>query len=162
MLKGIGLTALATAAAVLTLGCVRGLVSPTAPVQDQIYMTKPMSAPAGIIFERGHDSVARHRHLPRQWAAADDRPDVCGDVIRNKGRVRGRATGGDGQGGTIAGGADDGAAVGWDQVMGLGPAALHDVPLPLPACCHGPSTCPVDRTGGHLLGARRGRMVSER
>jgi hypothetical protein len=49
MLKGIGLTALATAAAVLTLGCVRGLVSPTAPVQDQIYMTKPMSAPAGII-----------------------------------------------------------------------------------------------------------------
>jgi hypothetical protein len=49
MLKGIGLTALAAAAAVLTLGCVRGLVSPTAPVQDQIYMTKPMSAPAGIM-----------------------------------------------------------------------------------------------------------------
>ena len=49
MLKGTGLTALATAVAVLTLGCVRGIVSPTAPVQDQIYMAKPMSAPAGII-----------------------------------------------------------------------------------------------------------------
>jgi hypothetical protein len=49
MLKGIGLTALATAVAVLTLGCVRGIVSPTAPVQDQIYMAKPMSAPAGIM-----------------------------------------------------------------------------------------------------------------
>ena len=49
MLKSIGLTALATAVAVLTLGCVRGIVSPTAPVQDQIYMAKPMSAPAGII-----------------------------------------------------------------------------------------------------------------
>jgi len=49
MLKCIGLTALATAVAVLTLGCVRGIVSPTAPVQDQIYMAKPMSAPAGII-----------------------------------------------------------------------------------------------------------------
>ena len=46
MLKCIGLTALATAVAVLTLGCVRGIVSPTAPVQDQIYMAK---APAGII-----------------------------------------------------------------------------------------------------------------
>src|SRR5438105_2122728 len=45
MLKCIGLTALATAVAVLTLGCVRG---PT-PVEDQIYMAKPMSAPAGII-----------------------------------------------------------------------------------------------------------------
>src|SRR4030095_6592456 len=49
MLKGIGLTALATAAAGLALRCVRGLGAPTAPVQDQIYMTKPMSAPAGII-----------------------------------------------------------------------------------------------------------------
>ena len=48
MLKCIGLTALATAAAVLTLGCVRGIVSPAAPVRDQIYMAKPMSAPAGI------------------------------------------------------------------------------------------------------------------
>jgi hypothetical protein len=48
MLKCIGLTALATAA-VLTLGCVRGIVSPTAPVPDQVYMAKPMSAPAGII-----------------------------------------------------------------------------------------------------------------
>ena len=47
MLKCIGLTALATAVAVLTLGCVRGIVSP--PVQDRIYMAKPMSAPAGII-----------------------------------------------------------------------------------------------------------------
>jgi hypothetical protein len=49
MLKCIGLTALATAVAVLTLGCVQGMVSPTAPVQDQVYMAKPMSAPAGII-----------------------------------------------------------------------------------------------------------------
>ena len=48
MLKCIGLTALATAVAVLTLGCVRGLGSPTAPAADQIYMAKPMSAPAGI------------------------------------------------------------------------------------------------------------------
>jgi hypothetical protein len=45
MLKRIGLTALATAVAVLTLGCVRGPLSPTAPVQDQIYLAKPMSAP---------------------------------------------------------------------------------------------------------------------
>ena len=43
MLKSIGLTSLATAVAVLTLGCVRGIVSPTAPVQDQIYMAKPMA-----------------------------------------------------------------------------------------------------------------------
>lgn len=49
MLKCIGLTALVTAMAVLTLGCMRGLVSPTAPVQDQIYMATPVSAPAGII-----------------------------------------------------------------------------------------------------------------
>ena len=45
MLKCIGLTALATAVAVLTLGCVGG----PAPVKDQIYMAKPMSVPAGII-----------------------------------------------------------------------------------------------------------------
>jgi hypothetical protein len=49
MLKSIGLIVLATAVAVLTLGCVRGLVSPTAPAQDQIYIAKPMSVPAGII-----------------------------------------------------------------------------------------------------------------
>ena len=49
MLKCIGLTALATAVAVLTLGCVQGMVSPTAPVQDQIYIAKPMLAPAGIM-----------------------------------------------------------------------------------------------------------------
>ena len=45
MLKCIGLTALATAVAVLTLGCVRG----PAPVEEQIYMAKPMSGPVGII-----------------------------------------------------------------------------------------------------------------
>ena len=45
MLKCIGLTALATAVAVLTLACVRG----PAPVEDQIYMAKPMSVPVGII-----------------------------------------------------------------------------------------------------------------
>jgi hypothetical protein len=40
---------LATVVAVLTLGCVRGLGSPTAPAADKIYMAKPVSAPAGII-----------------------------------------------------------------------------------------------------------------
>jgi hypothetical protein len=40
---------LATAVAVLSVGCVRGLGSPTAPAADLIYMAKPMSAPAGII-----------------------------------------------------------------------------------------------------------------
>jgi hypothetical protein len=49
MLKCIGLTALATAVAVLTLGCVRGFAPPTVPVQDQIYIAKSMSAPGGII-----------------------------------------------------------------------------------------------------------------
>jgi hypothetical protein len=49
MRKSIGVTALATAVVVLTLGCVRGLVSPTAPIQDQIYIAKPMSTPPGII-----------------------------------------------------------------------------------------------------------------
>ena len=49
MLKCIGLIALATAMAILTHGRVGGIVSPTAPVPDQIYMAKPMSAPAGII-----------------------------------------------------------------------------------------------------------------
>ena len=48
MLKCIGLTALATTVAVLALGCVRGIVSPTAPARDQIYRAQPMSAPAGI------------------------------------------------------------------------------------------------------------------
>jgi hypothetical protein len=49
MLKCIGLTALATAVTVLSLGCVRGVVSPTAPVADQIYLAKPMPVPAGMI-----------------------------------------------------------------------------------------------------------------
>jgi hypothetical protein len=49
MLKSIGLTVLATAVAVLSLGCMRGLVSPTAPAGDQIYMAKPLSVPTGII-----------------------------------------------------------------------------------------------------------------
>jgi hypothetical protein len=49
MLKCMWLTALATAVTVLTLGCVRGVVSPTAPVADQIYMAKPMPVPAGLI-----------------------------------------------------------------------------------------------------------------
>ena len=49
MWKCTGPIALATAVAVLTLGCVRGLGSPTAPAADQIYMAKPLSAPAGII-----------------------------------------------------------------------------------------------------------------
>ena len=49
MLKRIGLTALATAVAVLTLGCVRGPLSPTPAVEDQTYTAKPVSVPAGII-----------------------------------------------------------------------------------------------------------------
>ena len=49
MWKCTGPIVLATAVAVLTLGCVRGLGSPTAPAADLIYMAKPMSAPAGII-----------------------------------------------------------------------------------------------------------------
>jgi len=49
MWKCTGPIALATAVAVLTLGCVRGLGSPTAPAADLIYMAKPLSAPAGII-----------------------------------------------------------------------------------------------------------------
>ena len=53
MLKCIGLTALATAVTVLTLGCVRGVVSPTAPVADQIYMAKTMPVPAGLISSDG-------------------------------------------------------------------------------------------------------------
>ena len=49
MWKCTGPIALATAVAVLSLGCVRGLGSPTAPAADQIYMAKPMSVPAGIV-----------------------------------------------------------------------------------------------------------------
>jgi hypothetical protein len=49
MWKYTGPIALATVVAVLSLGCVRGLGSPTAPAADLIYMAKPMSAPAGII-----------------------------------------------------------------------------------------------------------------
>ena len=47
MWKYTGPIALATAVAVLSLGCVRGFGSPTAPAADLIYMAKP--APAGII-----------------------------------------------------------------------------------------------------------------
>lgn len=49
MWKCTGPIVLATAVAVLSVGCVRGLGSPTAPAADLIYMAKPMSAPAGII-----------------------------------------------------------------------------------------------------------------
>jgi len=49
MWKCTGPIALATAVAMVTLGCVRGLGSPTAPASDQMYMAKPMSAPAGMI-----------------------------------------------------------------------------------------------------------------
>jgi len=49
MLKCIGLTALATVVAVLTLGCVRGHVSPIAPVEDQSYAARPVSVPTGIV-----------------------------------------------------------------------------------------------------------------
>jgi hypothetical protein len=49
VLRSIGLTVLATVVAMLSLGCARGGVSPTAPAGDQIYLAKPMLAPAGII-----------------------------------------------------------------------------------------------------------------
>jgi hypothetical protein len=52
MLKCIGLTALAIAVAVLTLGCVRGLVPPTAPLADQIYIAKPVSVPVELISSK--------------------------------------------------------------------------------------------------------------
>jgi hypothetical protein len=48
MMRCTGLLALATAVAVLALGCVRGLESPTPPAADQIYIGKPMSVPVGI------------------------------------------------------------------------------------------------------------------
>src|SRR2546428_9211402 len=49
MLKWIGVTALVIAMAVMTLGCVRGLVAPTATVETQTEPAKPVSVPAGII-----------------------------------------------------------------------------------------------------------------
>src|SRR5438128_7502172 len=49
MLKWIGVTALVIAMAVMTLGCVRGLVAPTATVETQTETAKPVSVPAGII-----------------------------------------------------------------------------------------------------------------
>jgi hypothetical protein len=48
MWKCTGPIVLATVVAVLTLGCVRGPGSPTAPAADLIYMARPMSAPARI------------------------------------------------------------------------------------------------------------------
>jgi hypothetical protein len=63
MLKCIGLTALATAVAVLTLGCAGGIVSPAAPVQDQIYRDADVGT-GGDHFARGHGSVARLHYSP--------------------------------------------------------------------------------------------------
>jgi hypothetical protein len=108
MLKCIGLTALATAVAVLTLGCVRGLGSPTAPAADQIYMAKPMSPPA--VFSSSEVTV--------RWR------DI--GIYRASGPLR----------------------VGGDQDTELGPVALHDVPVPLPAGGRGLRPLPVDPTGG--------------
>ena len=51
VLKRIGLTAVATAV-VVTLGCVRGLVPPTTPLADQIYMANPVSVPAELISSK--------------------------------------------------------------------------------------------------------------
>src|SRR2546425_7110518 len=53
MLKWIGVTALVIAMAVMTLGCVRGLVAPTATVETQTETAKPVSVPAGVIFSEG-------------------------------------------------------------------------------------------------------------
>ena len=44
MVKWIGLIALVTAVAVMTLGCVRGLAAPTAAVDAQTFAMKPMKA----------------------------------------------------------------------------------------------------------------------
>ena len=63
MLKCIGLTALVTAVAVLTLGCAGGIVSPTTPVHDQIYIDADVGA-GGDHFARGHGSVARLHYSP--------------------------------------------------------------------------------------------------
>jgi hypothetical protein len=49
MLKWIGLTAVVAAAAVMTLGCVRGLGAPTAAVEAQASTVKPVSVKAGLI-----------------------------------------------------------------------------------------------------------------
>ena len=63
MLKSIGLTALTTAVAVLTLGCAGGIVSPTAPIQDQIYRDADVGT-GGDDFARGHGSVALLHYSP--------------------------------------------------------------------------------------------------
>lgn len=49
MVKRIGLTALVSTVAVMTLGCVRGLAAPTAAVEAQTHTVKPVSVKAGII-----------------------------------------------------------------------------------------------------------------
>ena len=49
MLKCIGPTAFVTAVAVMTVGCVRGLESPTAALEAQAYTANTVSAPARII-----------------------------------------------------------------------------------------------------------------
>ena len=48
MVKSTGPLTFATVVAMLTLGCVRGLGSPTPPAADRIYIAKPMSVPVGI------------------------------------------------------------------------------------------------------------------
>ena len=118
-MKWIRLTALVAAWAVMILGCVRGLAAPIGAVEAQASPVGAGVGEGGDHFERGHGSMARHQRLPRQGAAAAGRPDVRGDVIRNEGRMRGRAPGGDVERSAVAGGADDRAVLGRDQNLGL-------------------------------------------
>lgn len=49
MLKRIGMTASATAAVMMILGCVRGPASPMATIEDSLDTAKPVSVPAGSV-----------------------------------------------------------------------------------------------------------------
>jgi len=48
MVKRLALTALVTAVAVMTVGCVRGFAASTAAIEAQTYSAKPVSAQEGI------------------------------------------------------------------------------------------------------------------
>lgn len=72
MLKWIGLTALVTAAVVMTLGCVRGLAAPTGAVEAQASSVKSVSAKAGSssseVTVLWHDISVYRAHGPLRLA----------------------------------------------------------------------------------------------
>jgi hypothetical protein len=72
-----GLTVLVMAVAVLSLGCMRGLVSPTAPAGDQIYMAKPLSVPAGIISSDCRSAGTVALGPSRNMKAVETTAQVC-------------------------------------------------------------------------------------